>query len=191
MKNVRCTSIAAAIAVAVVAGCVAAGCRTAKVSVDAGSLSLIAPSGEVIADGIHALKEETSLVLQANTKAAKKVEIIAVSYLPVPKGYAAIVEYLDPKGINGKYFKANGLSGKIKTKSKQLTTISYAKNQDESTQGEQPLPYLTCIADGACSGCSIEAVYDESDNVVLVTCSCDDCSIKMDYSSIFLKQPQK
>lgn len=157
-------------------GCSQEAAKDGEATQEELALSLKAPSGEMIADDIRALKEEASLIINGDSKAGVELEIVALNYFPASTGYAVIVEYLTSDGNTGNFMKSKGVGVNCSGSELVMQKLPRLKSSDE-TSGNSGVTF-SCIANGSCSTCGVEGTYNPQTNVATVMCSCNECILK-------------
>lgn len=128
---------------------------------------LIAPSGQRIASSMQKLKAESKHIVSGKHAGARDFEIVNVSYLPVKKGYAAIVTYKLQDGTTDSYGIFSGV---------QLNLPQGAALSTEMRDGKVK---ITCA--GTCS-CHMSTTINTDTGVITVDCGCSNCSAQISES---------
>ncbi|MDR2039236.1 MAG: hypothetical protein LBQ60_15040 [Bacteroidales bacterium] len=160
--------------------CVIFGCnKDESITIEEQALNLISPSGEMISQNIQSLKKESSAIINDVFETIKEFEITDIEYLPVNKGYVAIVKYKTSDGIYGNYAISCGTHVNFNSNQVRMITGSSPKlkNNNENS-GKKPVYTFVCHANGSCNTCSLEGDLDPENNQATVTCSCNDCILE-------------
>ncbi|HYC28978.1 MAG TPA: hypothetical protein VEB42_09180, partial [Chitinophagaceae bacterium] len=88
---------------------------------------LMAPSGQRIAASMRALKAESVQIISGKHAGVREFEITDVSYLPVKKGYAAIITYRLQDGTTDSYGIFSGVELNLPQRAALSTDASYGK----------------------------------------------------------------
>ena len=139
------------------------------------NLNLDAPSGQRIASSIEQLKTEAAQIILSKHLGGQSFELTGINFLPVKKGYAAIVSYRLQDGITGSF----GIFSGVKYKLAQPDEFSIMANyQDESMAADGKIS-ITC--EGNCN-CKMSTTINTETGVITVDCGCNNCSAKVSQS---------
>jgi hypothetical protein len=125
-------------------------------------LNLQAPSGQAIAAGVDDLKV-IGLKALANKEAQTGFTLTSIDYLPVAKGYAALVHYRLLNGSEGTFAVVSGV--KLQAPGKDGGTLY----EDNSKQF-----LLTCTPYGYCV-CRAYLYYNSNNQTITYSCGCESC----------------
>jgi hypothetical protein len=138
--------------------------KDASISNKERELSLNAPNGQRIATGVRALKAEAAQLLARKHGSVQAFEITGVSFLPVKKGYAAIVSYRLQDGTTSSY----GIFSGVQLKLPHKKALSMEANYDQVK--------IVCL--GICF-CHLSVTIDTDTGVITVDCGCLTCGAIM------------
>ena len=142
--------------------------KNAAVSAKEKTLKLDAPSGQHIAT-IGELKQQAAQVVLNKHGKEQSFEITSIDFLPVAKGYAAIISYRLQNGITSNFAVFSGV--KFNVASSSITT-SAAQEKDGK---------VTISCKGTCS-CTLSATVNADTGVITVNCGCSGCDATMTQS---------
>jgi hypothetical protein len=139
------------------------------------NINLDAPSGQRIASTIQQLKEDAVQVIVSKHAGLQAFEITGIDFLPVKKGYAAIVSYRLQDGTAGSY----GIFSGVRYRLAQPHQLSVMANyQDESMAVDGKIS-ITC--EGTCN-CKMSTTINTDTGVITVDCGCNNCSAQVKQS---------
>lgn len=141
------------------------------------SLNLVSPSKVRIATNIATLKNETDYIISyLHNGMSKDFEIVDIQFLPVSRGWAALIEYQTTDGVISNYLKAS-----------KDATIDFGPESSSSLQvmpstrvgGTVDIDGLdgpfTIVCKGRCNGTDPHCSVAGSGS--MVTCACNGCSL--------------
>jgi hypothetical protein len=140
--------------------------KNAGLSKQEQSLSLHAPSGQRIAATVHDLKTHASAIVENKFGKGQDFQLMRIDYLPVEKGYAAIVFYELKNGTIGNYGIFSGVS------------YDLAASDETAVQEEDSKVTISCDKKGTCD-CNLSGTYNPNTGVVTVNCGCSTCEVKV------------
>jgi len=133
-------------------------------------ISLKAPSGVIIACSLDELIQFASATIEPSLKTnIKDMKILAINYLPVKSGFAAIIEYT----ING--VESNFAYVDYPKVAYSATTLKSAKMPGIVPNRQQ----VSVSCAGTC-GCRVEGMI-KPDGTITFGCSCTDCTATISY----------
>ncbi|MGB8193830.1 MAG: hypothetical protein WCF67_17995 [Chitinophagaceae bacterium] len=163
---------------AAMAMCLMLSCQKAQtISEKERGLNLKAPSGDLVANGISALKLRTVKVIQSQGLNSEDFEIISINYLQVKKGVAAVIYYQLQDGTFDGYAFLSGVRY-VLTPSGLRVFLNEATTQGQRA-GDQS---FVCVKTNDCTGkCKAppEIILTENGEFGGFDCGCSDkCETK-------------
>ena len=140
--------------------------KNAGLSKQEQSLSLEAPSGQRIAATVQELKAHASEIVGNKFGKGKDFQLMRIEYLPVEKGYAALVFYELENGAVGNYGIFSGVEYDLVTSDE--TAVEY----------ESSRVTISCVKKGTCD-CSLSGSVNPNTGVITVNCGCSTCEVKV------------
>jgi hypothetical protein len=140
------------------------------------ALNLRAPSGQQVAASIEQLKAEAALVILFKHNAPVEFQLSSIEYLPVKKGYAAIISYTLQDGTTGKYGVFQNVQFNI-TAASGAGIVPPGENENNVAPGK-----ATISCRGTCS-CSLSATINTDTGIITVDCGCTSCGAYVTYSN--------
>lgn len=145
------------------------------------TLCLEAPNKEMISPDIVSLKMLAADVISIKTGIDSEFELQKITYLPADKGYIAVVDYKMQDGTISNFFIVKDANVKYKSSTSTLIDNSFSrtvKTREEAGSGGQTTVF-SCLPDGKCEECKLLGEYDDNDKVHTLSCSCNDCKMKV------------
>lgn len=149
--------------------------KNAGISDKEKALQLQAPSGQLIAATIHALKAEASEIV-LNKFGKQDFQLTQIEYLPVTSGYAAIVYYQLEDGTTGNYGNFSEVKYVVPLPLETVTIPQ--KNKGVSNPGENAKVTISCVKKGSCE-CHLSATINADSGVITVSCGCSTCDVRV------------
>ena len=147
------------IAIATMAFLFAISCR--KQDAGEGTLNLQSPSGLRIAASVDDLKKDAAAAITRKYGSPRDINITAIRYLPVGKGYAAIVDYRLADGTAGNYAV--------------LYRTNYKIASEEDVYSANRQVHMVCASTGECDCYVTNVKIDDEAGTVSFSCSCGAC----------------
>lgn len=142
--------------------------KNASTSKNESALKLQAPSGQQVAASIQQLKAEAARVILFKYNTEQEFQLTNIEYLPVTKGYAAIVSYTLQDGTTGRYAVFQGVQFNLPSSSGAGIIPPINASQQEAA-GK-----ATISCKGTCQ-CSLSATINTDTGVITVNCGCSNC----------------
>lgn len=131
-------------------------------------LNLDAPSGQRIASSIRQLKSDALKLIFTKHAGMQEFEITKISYLPVSKGYAAMISYRLQNGTAGSF----GIFKGVKYKLAQPGELFISNNGEVQSSADGKIS-ISCS--GTCN-CKMTTTINTETGVITVDCGCNNCS---------------
>jgi hypothetical protein len=149
------------------------------------SLSLKAPSGQSIAPSLTSLRADAARIILKKFGSAQEFQITHIEYLPVSKGFAAIISYELSNGEKGNFASFTGVKFRVISQSvitdmataEQLSTGEALESLEGGNGGKIT---ITCSRTGTCE-CKVQGTVNTNTGVVTWGCSCEQCSATVTY----------
>lgn len=140
------------------------------------SLQLQAPSGQRIAATVQDVREEAAGIIIRKHGTLQGFRLTHIEYLPVRKGFAAIISYRLSDGSTGNYATVSDTrfattSPSVGTTPETAEVFAAAMETGDDTGSRVS---FICMRIGACD-CRIQGVVDAESGVVTWKCSCIEC----------------
>ena len=141
--------------------------KNASTSNNEKALKLQAPSGQQVAASIQQLKAEAARVILFKYNTEQEFQLTNIEYLPVTKGYAAVVTYTLQDGTTGNYGVFQGVQFNLPPSSG--VGIIPENNASKEAAGK-----ATISCRGTCQ-CSLSATINTDTGIITVNCGCNSC----------------
>lgn len=158
---------------ALLAIALAFSCQKTSRNSDERTLNLTAPSGRQIAKSFEQLKSTSALVLKEKLGIRQSFIITSIDYLPVPEGYAAVMNFELNDGQTGSIGLLSLNNVKALNPAVNANSITYESVDENTVQA-----YLTCT--GTCQ-CRAYLAYNRRTGEVTKSCGCDECTGEVTY----------
>ena len=126
-------------------------------------LNLAAPSGQRIAASINQLRVDALQVIINKHDGPQEFEITGINFLPIKKGYAAIVSYRLQDGTENSFGIFSGVKYKL------AHPNANALNESMAADGK-----VTISCQGTCT-CKMSTTINTDTGVITVDCGCSNC----------------
>ena len=150
--------------------------KNASTSNNEKALNLQAPSGQQVAASIQQLKAETARVILFKYNIEQEFQVTNIEYLPVKRGFAAIVTYRLQDGTTGTYGVFQGVQFTLPSSSGAGIIPPINALQQEAA-GK-----ATISCKGNCQ-CSLSATINTDTGIITVSCGCNSCDAYVTVSS--------
>jgi hypothetical protein len=142
------------------------------------SFNLKSPSGEKIASDISSLKNELVPSIAERFEVNKSFTITDIKYLPLEKGYSAIISYITEDGYEGNIVKTNNLSFNNPSDLVVKIRSGSTRLKSGSESGSGGTVTISCKKLGSCD-CIVTVTY--KNGVTTYSCgSCDNCEMTIE-----------
>lgn len=145
------------------------------------ALCLEAPNKEMISPDIMSLKMIAADVISIKTGIDPKFELQKVRYLSADTGYIAVVDYKMHDGTTSNFVIVKDADVKYESSISAVLSNSLSRTVKtrEESGNEGHVTVFSCLPDGKCEQCKVLGEYDDNEKVHTLTCSCNDCIMKV------------